>query len=110
MFLAGVAGPAASARGKVTVLPTAVKSLLVSYLMLLNTSGCTTMTAKGASIRVLPSGAASFTAWAAMRPPAPARLSTMTGTPRLSFILSARTRAVMSAEPPAGKPTKILMG
>lgn len=48
--------------------------------MLLKTRGWTTITANGASIRVLPSGAASFTACAAIRPPAPGRFSTSTGT------------------------------
>ena len=110
MLLAGVAGPTAKARGKVAAVPTAVKSLVVSYLMLLNTTGCTTITAIGAIISRLPSGAASFTACAAIRPPAPGRFSTITGEPIEAVILSAIKRAVASAEPPGGKPTKIFTG
>ena len=110
MLVSGVNGPAANACGKLTTLPTGVKSVVVSYLMLRNTAGCTTIAANGTSMRVLPSGAASLTTWLAMRPPAPGRFSTNTGVPSTSFILSAMERAVTSAEPPAGNPTRIRTG
>src|SRR5437899_2128267 len=59
---------------------------------------------------VVPSGVAFFTASLAMRPIAPGRFSTITGTPRLSLSLSATTRAIRSAVPPAGNPTRMRTG
>src|SRR6185295_5082146 len=58
----------------------------------------------------VPSGGAALTASATMRPIAPGRFSTTTGWPRLALILSATTRAMMSAVPPGAKPTRILTG
>jgi hypothetical protein len=59
---------------------------------------------------VLPSGAAPFSATAAICPPAPGRFSTTTG--RLSSVVSsaARLRAMVSMLPPAGNPTRIFSG
>src|SRR5882672_6281420 len=45
-----------------------------------------------------------------MLPPAPARLSTTTGTPRLSESFFAIRRAAVSAAPPAAKPTTMVIG
>src|SRR5882672_1146919 len=45
-----------------------------------------------------------------MLPPAPARLSTTTGTPRLSDSFFAIKRAAVSAAPPAAKPTTMVIG
>jgi len=46
---------------------------------------------------------------AAIVPPAPGRFSTTTADPVLSRSFSAISRAVVSAGPPAGKPTWMLM-
>jgi hypothetical protein len=66
-----------------------------------------TVTATGAAIRVRPSGLAWRSASAAICPAAPGRFSTITAAPRLSFIFSAASRAIRSALPPGGKPTRI---
>ncbi len=57
-----------------------------------------------------PSAGAVFNAWAAMRPLAPGRFSTITLRPSEVFICAAIRRARMSVLPPAPKPTSSLSG
>ena len=59
---------------------------------------------------VWPSGGALAIMSAPMDPPAPARLSTVTGCPMDSLIFWATKRATISVVPPAGNGTIILMG
>src|SRR5438874_10100941 len=103
-------GPAATANWNVEPMPIGAKSLSGSYESVLYVCGTTAIGPIGITMIVVPSGAAAFKASAAMRPMAPGRFSTMTGCPSVSFILSATTRAITSAVPPAGNPTRILTG
>ena len=59
---------------------------------------------------VLPSGAAAFSALAAICPPAPGRFSTTTLRLSASDMACARWRAMASVPPPAGKPTRMRSG
>src|SRR5438067_1160583 len=103
-------GPAATANWNVEPMPIGAKSLSGSYESVLYVCGTTAIEPIGITMIVVPSGAAAFTASAAMRPIAPGRFSTMTGCPIVSFLLSATTRAMTSAVPQAGNRTKILTG
>ena len=60
--------------------------------------------------KVCPSGAALATSSPATMPPAPGRLSTMTGWPKRSDSFCATARTVRSATPPAPKGTTMRRG
>ena len=78
---------------------TGAKSARGSYLSFACVSGANTVTASGASMIVLPSGAAFFSASAAMKPVAPGRFSTTTGAPSEVFSRSTMSRAIRSDVP-----------
>ena len=61
------------------------------------------------SSKVWPSGAERATAVAPIAPPAPGRLSTITGRPRTGAILSPTERARMSVKPPGVNGTTMEM-
>ena len=105
MDLAGVPPDTANAFTKVAKPPTATKSRAGSKPGFLTTSGSMEIVWSCVKNRVVPSGAAALSVWAAICPPAPALFSTTTGLPNVSLSLSANTRAMASVPPPAGKPT-----
>jgi len=74
----------------------------------LNSHGRITSAPLGASVSVLPSGAARLSSPSATRPAAPGLLSTITFWSSDDLMLSASSRATTSTEPPGGKPTRIL--
>ena len=108
--LAGVPPDTASALTKVANPATATKSRAGSKPGFFMTRGRMEMVWSCDKNTVLPSGVAAFKACAAIRPPAPARFSTTTGTPSWSLSLSARMRAIASVPPPGGKPTNTFTG
>ncbi len=87
-----------------------MKSFTGSNGIAFSVCGTTAIGPIGITMIVAPSGAALFTASAAMRPAAPGRFSTITGCPIVSLSLSATTRAMRSAVPPGANPTRIRTG
>ena len=105
---AGVPPDAAKALTKVANPATGTKSRAGSKPGFFVTSGRIEIVWSCEMKKVVPSGAAAFSACAASWPPAPGRFSTITGAPSASFSLSESRRAMASVPPPAGKPTRIL--
>ncbi len=110
MVLAGVPPETASTLAKVAKPATGVKSAAGLKPGFLMTCGRMAMLWSWLRNSVWPSGAAAFSAWAAICPPAPARFSTTMLVPSSSFSLSARMRAMLSEPAPAGKPTSRRIG
>jgi len=100
----------AKALAKVAKPATGTKSLAGSKPGFFSTSGRMEMVWSWLTKKVVPSAGAAFNACAAIWPPAPGRLSTMTGVPSDACSASASSRAMASVPPPGGKPTSSLMG
>ena len=98
------AADTASALTKVAKPATGTKSLAGSNPGFFITNGRIEIVWSCEMKKVVPSGAALFSACAAICPPAPGRFSTMTEVPSSSFSFSAKVRAMASVPPPAESP------
>ena len=108
--LAGVPGDTASPFTKVAKPPSGVKSACGLKPGRATTCGRIEMVWSCDKNTVVPSGAAPLSSCAASWPPAPGRLSTITGRLSSSFSFSASRRAMASLPPPGGKPTMMRIG